>query len=260
MRAFRCLLLTCLLLLTACATEVRPGATAEAPKRVAFQKSGLSPENGGLLISADALQPGDILLSASNGITSAGIRMFTLAPVSHAALYIGDGQVAEAVGDGVRLRTIPDLLDEEAVVVAFRRGGLTPEQVVAMRQFAEAQVGRHYDYVGVMLQAPFSLERRLCELPLVPSLVRDACLRGVAAIQLGTPDNERFFCSQFVLEAYRVAGAPLLDAHPRWLSPADILHMREEDVSSLRIEQPLVYIGHLKFLETVPDPRVVARE
>jgi hypothetical protein len=31
------------------------------------------------------------------------------------------------------------------------------------------------------------------------------------------------------------------------VSPEDIMHMRAGDVSSLPVEQPLVYVGHLKF-------------
>ena len=95
--------------------------------------------------------------------------------------------------------------------------------------------------------APFSLERRACELPLVPEGVRDFCIRGIATVQLGAGgNNDRFFCSQFVLEAYAQAGLPITDADPRWISPADILHMREGDVPSMKIHQPLVYVGHLK--------------
>ena len=30
-------------------------------------------------------------------------------------------------------------------------------------------------------------------------------------------------------------------------SPEDIMHMRAGDVSSLPVEQPLIYVGHLKF-------------
>ncbi|UXY15684.1 YiiX/YebB-like N1pC/P60 family cysteine hydrolase [Chitiniphilus purpureus] len=256
-------LLLVLVALAGCATRVEPvsGAAAPAPVRVAFQQPGLSPKDGGALVDAAALLPGDILLSASNGFTSAGIRMFTLAPVSHAALYLGDGEVAEAVGEGVRLRRLDRLVQEEAVVVAFRREGLDAAQIGALRDFAHAQLGQRYDYVGVLLQAPFSVQRRLCELPLVSATLREACLRGVAAIQLGTVDNERFFCSQFVLAAYHAAGAPLTNAHPRWISPADILHMRKDDVPSVRINQALAYIGHLKFLETIelPDARVAVR-
>ena len=97
-----------------------------------------------------------------------------------------------------------------------------------------------------MLQAPFALERRLCELPLVPSLVRDFCIRGIAAVQLGLGRNDQFFCSQYILEAYRSAGLPLTDADPRLINPGDLLHMREGDVPSIKIHQALQYVGHLK--------------
>ena len=103
-----------------------------------------------------------------------------------------------------------------------------------------------YNTAGIVLQAPFSMSRQYCELPLIPSLVRDYCLRGLAAVHLGAIKNDRFFCSQFVLEAYRHARLPLTTADPRLISPADLLHMREGDVPSVRIEQTLQYVGHLK--------------
>jgi hypothetical protein len=68
----------------------------------------------------------------------------------------------------------------------------------------------------------------------------------VAAIQLGIGRNDQFFCSQFVLEAYKTAGLPLTDADPRLISPGDLLHMREGDVPSVKIRQTLQYVGHLK--------------
>jgi hypothetical protein len=99
----------------------------------------------------------------------------------------------------------------------------------------------------VILQAPFVLNRRLCELPLVPGPVREFCVRGVATIELGASSNDRFFCSQYVLEAYSQAGVPITAADPRWVSPADLLHMREGDVPSIPATQPLRYVGHLKY-------------
>ena len=116
-----------------------------------------------------------------------------------------------------------------------------------IESFVQQHVGQKYNFVGVMLQAPFSLERRLCELPMVPSPVRDFCVQGVAAVQLGIGRNDQFFCSQFVLEAYRRAGLPLTTADPRLISPGDLLHMREGEVPSVRIHQALQYVGHLKF-------------
>jgi Permuted papain-like amidase enzyme, YaeF/YiiX, C92 family len=243
------------LLLSACATALQPSKTAGAPA-LGFQNLALHPTNGGQLVGADALRPGDIILTAANGLTSAGIRLLTLSPVSHAAVYLGDNQVAEAVGAGIRQRTVAELVGEESTVVAFRHPQITPEHSAKMDAFVARHLGQKYNYVGVMLQAPFALERRACELPLTPSLVRDFCIRGVAAVQLGLGRNDQFFCSQFVLEAYRSAGLPLADADSRLFNPGDLLHMREGDVPSVRIHQALYYVGHLK----APPQAVVMNE
>ncbi|MGC4115266.1 MAG: hypothetical protein QM765_11800 [Myxococcales bacterium] len=191
-------------LLGACATQVEPPRRADTVlplplpvaaslPHVSFQNPALEPANGGRFVPASELMPGDILLTAANGITSIGIRLATLAPVSHAALYAGDGDVVEAVGEGVRRRSLDEVLAEESVVVAFRHPALDVQAAARVRSFALDKVGTRYSHVGVMLHAPFALQRRLCELPLVPSGVRDFCVRGVASIQLGASSNERFF-------------------------------------------------------------------
>jgi cell wall-associated NlpC family hydrolase len=233
------------LLLGACATGMTTSDTRPAPG-LAFQNMALNPANGGQLVQAGALQVGDIILTADNGLTSSGIRLITLSPVSHAAVYMGDLQVAEAVGDGIRRRAVADLLDDEATVVAFRHPDFTTGHEADMNAFVAKYLGQKYNFMGVILQAPFAIERRFCELPLIPSLVRDFCIRGVAAVQLGLGRNDQFFCSQFVLEAYRSAGLPLTDADPRLINPGDLLHMREGDVPSVRIHRALQYVGHLK--------------
>ena len=76
-----------------------------------------------------------------------------------------------------------------------------------------------------------------------------------AMVQLGGSRNDQFFCSQFVLEAYNQAGLPVTTADPRWVSPADLLHMREGDVPSIPSTQPLRYVGHLKYN---PPPVITA--
>lgn len=232
-------------LLGACATGVATGPGGVPT--MAFQNKALNPRNGGVAVQAESLRPGDILLSSGPGMQALGVQLITTSSVSHASLVTGDGLVAEAVGQGIRQRTVAQLLQEELTVVAFRHPGVQPQHARKMDVFVREHLGQSYNFVGVMLQAPFSLERRLCELPLVPAAVRDACIQGVAAIQLGAGSNDRFFCSQFVLEAYRRAGLPLTDADPRLVSPGDLLHMREGDVPSIRIHQALQYVGHLKF-------------
>jgi cell wall-associated NlpC family hydrolase len=242
--------------LAACASRVEaPTVPASAPT-VRLQSSSLAPGNGGELVAPSSLATGDILLSSVGTLQSLGIQLATLAPVSHALVYVGDGRVAEAVGDGVGVRDIDAVLGSEQMVVAFRDPQLTPEQAAAVRRWALAQVGTPYNTVGVVLSAPFVVNRRLCEVPLVPGPLRDACIRGVASVQLGASRDDRFFCSQFVLEAYRQAGAPLSDADPRWVSPADLLHMREGDVATFAPARPLRYVGHLKYT----PPRAVVTD
>jgi len=248
------LALLAMLALGGCATAIKPHETSGAPT-LGFQSMALNPGNGGELIAADALRPGDIILTAENGLNSVGIRLITLSPVSHAAVYMGRQQIAEAVGSGIRIRSVDEMLADEATVVAFRHPDITAEEAARINTFAASQEGKKYNYVGVMLQAPFALERRMCELPLVPSMVRDFCIRGIAAVQLGLGRNDQFFCSQFILEAYRSAGLPLTDADPRLINPGDLLHMREGDVPSIRIHKPLQYVGHLK-----AAPQVAAAE
>ena len=231
--------------LSGCATAMKPGIDGAAPQ-LGFQNKALRPGNGGELIGATDLKPGDIILTAENGINSIGIRLITLSPVSHAAVYLGNHQIAEAVGSGIRIRSIDAMVADEATIVAFRHPDITSDQAKGIHAFAKLHEGRKYNFVGVMLQAPFALERRMCEVPLVPSLVRDYCIRGIAAVQLGLGRNDQFFCSQFILEAYRSAGLPLTDADPRLINPGDLLHMREGDIPSIRIHKSLQYVGHLK--------------
>jgi cell wall-associated NlpC family hydrolase len=251
------LALATLLAITGCATQItdRPAADAAvgSGKAITFQRKSLAPTDGGRLVSPEELQAGDILLSADKGVASAGIRLFTVSPVSHAAIYVGDGEIAEALGGGVRLRTMARVLEEESVVAVFRHPALDDERALTLRRFAREQIGKPYDFVGVMMHAPFALQRRVCELPGVPTVLREACLSTLATFQLIQGSDDRFFCSQFVLESYRAVGLPLTRARPHWVSPGDIMHMRTGDVSSLPVEQPLVYVGHLKFTTLALD-------
>ena len=233
-------------LLSACATQIGTDPTSGTRAFQVQNRLLLTPANGGKRITTAELLPGDIILSSTNGVTSLGIRLLTVSPVSHAALYLGNDDIAEAVGAGIRTRKMADFIADESTIVAFRHPGVRAEHADTMRSFAQAHAGKKYNVLGVVLQAPFTLQRQYCELPLVPSLVRDACIRGLAAIQLGVARNDRFFCSQFVLAAYQEARLPLTTADPLLISPADLLHMREGDVPSVRIAQSLQYVGHLK--------------
>ncbi len=233
-------------LLAGCVTQLDlPSKDTRLGLRV--QNSAIAPGNGGALIKAEVLKPGDILLTSVATVKSFAIRLATFAPVSHAVLYLGDGQIAEAVGTGVRSRSLDEVVAEEQMVVAFRLPGVDAEHADRLRTWSMAQVGTQYNTLGVMLTAPFVLDRRVCELPLLPDAVRNFCMSGLANVQLGASRDDQFFCSQFVIEAYNQAGLPITTTDPRWVSPGDLLHMREGDVPSVAAIKPLRYVGHLKY-------------
>lgn len=248
--------------LQGCATQfaLRPESTsgdaqnAAAAPVLRFQYSSIAPTGDDAFVTPEALQPGDILLTSMSSLRSAAIRLMTFAPVSHVAVYIGERQVVEAVGSGVRIRGIDELLEEEEVVLALRYPDLSAEQVRRIKDYALRKSGTGFSYLGVMLHVPVSIIRRLCELPLIPLAPRDACIRSMGVINQVAASESRLFCSQLVLQAYRHAGVRMTDADPRLISPADILHMREGDVPSVRIHRQLRYAGHLKY----PPPTLVA--
>ena len=239
-------------LLPGCATQLSIGAatgyqnsetSSPAPPVLRFQTNFIAPAG---VVEAAVLQPGDILLTTDPTLTSASIRLMTFAPVSHAAVYVGDGKVAEAVGSGVRVRDLEEFLAEAAVALVLRYPELTAEQAALIGQYAVNKSGTGFNFLGVSLHIPFSIGRRLCELPLVSLAVRDGCIRSMGVLHHLAASENRLFCSQLVLQAYRHAGVLVTDADPRLISPADILHMREGDVSSVRIPRQLRYVGRLK--------------
>lgn len=241
-------------LLQGCATQlvIQPASRADDPDVAAvrhtlqFQRSLIAPRNGEALVPTERLQPGDIILSSISTFTSASIQLLTFSPVSHAAIYIGDGKVVEAIRPEVRVRRLDDLLAEENVVLALRYPDLSAAQARSIGQYALQKLGAGFNYLGVTLHMPFAV-KRLCELPLIPSAVRDGCIRGIGVIHNLAPSENRFFCSQLVLRAFREAGVPITDADPRLVSPADILHMREGDVPSINAHKRLRFVGHLKY-------------
>ena len=242
-------------LVQGCATQLafRPESgsrESETPYPAAvllFQRISIAPAAGDALLAPEALRPGDILLTSAPNLRAAGIELVTFAPVSHSAVYIGDGEVVEAVLPAVRVRGIDEVLKEESVVLVLRFPDLAAEQARLIREYALLKTGAGFNLLGVTLQFPFSITRRACEVPLVPSAVRDACIRSVGVLSHLAASERRLFCSQLVLQAYRHAGGQMTSADPRLISPADILHMREGDVSSVRIPKQLQFVGHLKY-------------
>lgn len=234
--------------LSACATEWQKGHAEDGRDvmRLHTVRNSTLPESGMIKIGEQDLQAGDILFSSEASVQSLGIRLFSNAAVSHVFLYLGDGEIAEAVGAGVRIRRLDEALKESNLTAAFRRPDLTEENIAALRDFARQQNGRRYNFLGIVKQVPYSLARNACELPVIPRRIRRFCLNTMAAVMIPSFGNRRFFCSQFVIEAFNRAGKPLTSKSPEWLDPADILHMREGDVATFTPKARLNYVGHLQ--------------
>lgn len=197
----------------------------------------LDPGNGGMSIDESALQIGDIIVSTTPALISRAIRVATGAPVSHALIYIGGSQVVEAIGEGVVLRSLAESVAASTVAVAFRVPDLTSDEGLRVRDFVGKQIGLPYNRMGIVRQAAFQLDRAVfCHGKTGDDYTR--CVNWVGRVDMGTPDNSSFFCSELVLAAFADAGVPLVTTPPGWGSPGDI--------ADLRLDGRLAYVGHLK--------------
>jgi uncharacterized protein YycO len=129
-----------------------------------------------------------ILLFRGRGFFSQLIRWQTRSRYSHAAFLLPDGRVLEAWHSGVRIAALRSWRDIEA----FDVQAADAHQWAAVMTFARAQVGRGYDFRGVLR---FLSRRR-------------------------QPHDEQWFCSELVFAALQHAGVDLLrDTDPAEVSP-----------------------------------------
>jgi uncharacterized protein YycO len=192
----------------------------------------LTPTSGGGMCIADAaLQPADIIVSTASGAVSGGIRFGTTSQVSHAALFAGSGQVIEAVGEGVLLRSLNASLSNHYLAVAYRVRGMNPGTASRIVQFARHWVGRKYDTLGAAAAGTRArVGSAVCVV--VFGIVPCGAARAGAF-----KSSDKFYCSQLVLEAYRQAGASFVQQNPNTSYPQDIVTAYSHG--------KLQYVGHL---------------
>ncbi len=197
----------------------------------------LDPGTGGRSIGSSVLRMGDIIVATTDQTVSSLIRWATGSQVSHAMLYIGGDQVVEAISSGVLLKSLAAAVADSNVAVAFRHPTMTPTQALMARDFAGKQLGKPYNYWGIVKQGGFQLDRETFCSGLTGTAL-DACVRLVGNVNLGKGNDDSFFCSQLVVAAYQSAGVPLTTTPPIWSSPGDL--------AQLGLSKRLGYIGHLK--------------
>lgn len=173
----------------------------------------LAPTGGaGVSIGASALRPADIIVSTTDAAVSGAIRVGTASPVSHAALFAGNGNVIEAIGEGVTRRALSAALTDDVLAVAYRHPAMTDDTARKILKYAEAQLGKPYSASGALM-------------------AKDVILCRVAGGR-----SAAFFCSQLVIASYKQGGLPLTSLPPQCVTPANVVEIAEHK---------LKYVGHL---------------
>ncbi len=183
---------------------------------------------GGLCIPEQSLQPADLLVSTTAASISGVIRKATNSPVSHAMLYLGGGSVIEAIGEGVTERSLSAAIRDATLAVGYRVKGLNPAIAPAVVRFARQWVGKKYDALGA-LGGGAAHNLMFCA-----ALGIGLC---VGAHKGRFASEDKFYCSEVVFEAFRLAGVPLITRR----SDISVPH----DVVSVYLDGRLLYVGHL---------------
>ncbi|MGD9714777.1 MAG: hypothetical protein AB7V46_22355 [Thermomicrobiales bacterium] len=176
----------------------------------------------GLIVALTDLLLGDILLFRSKTATAMAIRAATGSPYTHAAIYVGDGQIAESNWPRVQVRELTEAdLQKSQIGVLRSQMGFLEDRAATVRDFVEQLVkeGAGYDWQGVT-----TFEGRQANFY--------ATVMKELAANYGkvTPKDEllkqRYFCSALVVACYIVAGVIGDTAHvvypPDVFSPGDL--------------------------------------
>lgn len=176
-----------------------------------------APRGGGGMCSAEsALKSGDIIGSTTGARVSQAIRYWTFSDISHIMIYVGGGQVVEAIDEGVVKRSLDAALNDAVVGVTYRHPGIKPEQQALIRSYLvqRSSEGRGYDTAG-------------------------ALRAGLPGRDGGRdPSPVDYFCSQLLFSAYEHAGLPLAGIRPSRATPQHVIDLFNQGV--------LEYVGHVR--------------
>lgn len=214
---------------TAQARRRRGSAFQASPEPIPLEPAG----GGGMSIGESALEVGDIIVSTTEERVSEIIRGVSGSKVSHAALYVGDGLLVEAVASGVRLKTLVDALQDDLYAVALRHPDVSEYQGQLIRDFAGQQVDLNYDFRGIAMHALYRVSASVCDE--LEGAARTLCDKARWQVAFGNDDADRWYCSELVFSAYEAAGVPL-GTKPAASTPGSLL----------QLDPPLEYVGHLK--------------
>jgi hypothetical protein len=158
------------------------------------------------------LRKGDILLNTTEATISKAIHLVTNSVYNHAAIYLGDGQIMEAVGHGVRQTSLKQFLSDNDIVrtMVVRDVNLSDTQRDKIAEFAISKNGKPYNFPGLIAGA------------WTTKLIHNA-----DDVHLSS-----YYCSQLVTAAYSYAGAKL-HVFSIDLSPAELASRMNNKLSAV---------------------------
>lgn len=163
------------------------------------------PQDSNMVIFESDLLPGDVLIyrPRASGIIGAKISAVTGSPYTHAAIYLGEGIVAESnFPRGVEIHAVKDSVRGNRCIAVLRSqvgfGGDRPEK---LRKFADTVVERNkrYDLINVLKfqnQSQAYFNNQL-------GFIIENYGRVASPDQLA---EQNFFCSAFVVACYVSVG------------------------------------------------------
>jgi hypothetical protein len=171
------------------------------------------------VIKTEDLVAGDVLLYKGTGFISRAIQFFDGTDFSHAALYLGDGKVGEAIASGLKRR---DYVEGASGiwVQAHRIKNVVPTlDPVLEVAHAYLDEGNRYGYEQLLLLAFLCLTRKLRFTPSLRLLVRSTLDAATAVLtRLLSKHREPMICSEFVYRAFDEAMPEVTDIYSLWIN------------------------------------------
>jgi hypothetical protein len=174
-------------------------------------------------LSIEALKAGDVLLTSERGIVPAGVfiklanffsRGMACKDWTHAALYIGNGKVVEAVTDkGVRVADLASTYPAERFeILVLRQPRVDAESLARAVRFSREQVdaGYKYNWWGLAYFLFYNF---------IPAQVHFILDNEIIDAMFGITDA--YFCSELVSDAFKHAGIYCFEREPFKIMPMD---------------------------------------
>ncbi len=156
------------------------------------------------VIELDLLQPGDVLLCQSNAIMGRLIQLFDGSSFSHAALYLGNGQIGEATSHGVETVDLAKKVKIYEQVQARRLIDAQDDMGPVVRAAGVyLDKGERYGYEQIVLFAFLSITRKVKINPFLNAIIRRVLDSAASLLLTFTHQNrEPMICSELVYRAY----------------------------------------------------------